>query len=40
MKIEVFEIASKEDKIFQELLEQYKTNLEVKALLDEFIHPF
>ena len=39
MKIEVFEIASKEDKIYQELLEQYKTNPEVQALLNEFIIP-
>jgi hypothetical protein len=39
VKIEVFEIASKEDKIYQELLEQYKTNPEVQALLNEFIFP-
>jgi len=39
MKIEVFEIASKEDKVYQELLEQYKTNPEVKALLHEDIIP-
>ena len=39
MKIEVFEITSKEDKIYQELLEQYKTNHELQALLDEFIIP-
>jgi hypothetical protein len=39
MKIEVFEIVSEEDKVYQELLEQYKTNAEVKALLDEFIIP-
>ena len=39
MKIEVFEIASKEDKIYQELLEQYKTNPEVQELLDEYIIP-
>jgi hypothetical protein len=37
MKIEVFEIKSKEDKIYQELLEQYKTNSELRALLNEFI---
>jgi len=39
MKIEVFEIASKEDKIYLELLEQYKTNPEVQALLNKFIIP-
>ena len=39
MKIEVFEIASKEDKVYQELLEQYKTNPEVQGLLNEFIIP-
>ena len=33
MKIEVFEIVSKEDKVYQELLEQYKTNPKVQALL-------
>ncbi|MDR1893392.1 MAG: hypothetical protein LBQ61_01710 [Spirochaetales bacterium] len=37
MKIEIFEIASKEDKIYRELLEQYKTNPEVQALLHESI---
>jgi hypothetical protein len=37
MKIEVFEIASKEDKVYQELLEQYKSNPEVQALLRESI---
>jgi len=39
MKIEVFEIASKEDKIYQELLEQYKTNPELHRLLNKFIIP-
>jgi hypothetical protein len=39
MKIEVFEIRSKEDKIYQELLEQYKTNLELRGLLNEDIIP-
>jgi hypothetical protein len=33
MKIEVFEIESKKDKVYQELLEQYETNPE----LQEFI---
>jgi hypothetical protein len=37
MKIEVFEISSKEDEVYLELLEQYKTNPEVQALLDESI---
>jgi hypothetical protein len=39
MKIEVFEITSKEDKLYRELLEQYKTNSEVQALLHEYIIP-
>ena len=39
MKIEVFEIVSKEDKTYLELLEQYKTNPEVQGLLDKFIIP-
>jgi hypothetical protein len=39
MKIEVFEIVSKEDKIYQELLEEYKTNPELKKLLDKTILP-
>jgi len=39
MKIEVFEITSKEDKIYQELLEQYKTNPELQGLLNKFIVP-
>jgi len=39
MKIEVFEITSKEDKIFQELLEQYKTNPELQGFLNKFIIP-
>jgi hypothetical protein len=37
MKIKVFEITSKEDKVYQELLEQYNTNSEVQSLLDESI---
>ena len=37
MKIEIFEITSKKDKIYLELLEQYKTNLELQALLDDSI---
>jgi hypothetical protein len=40
MKIEIYEITSEEDKVYQELLEQYKTNPELKALLDEQILPF
>ena len=39
MKIEVFEIASKEDKIYLELLEQYKINPELQGLLNKFIIP-
>lgn len=39
MKIEVFEITSKEDKVYQELLDQYKTNPEVQELLNETIIP-
>ena len=39
MKIEVFEITSKKDKVYQELLEQYKTNKELQALLHKFIVP-
>jgi hypothetical protein len=39
MKIEVFEIASKEDKVYLELLEQYKTNPAVQAALHELIVP-
>ena len=35
MKIEVFEITSEEDKVYQELLEQYKSNPEVEMLLNE-----
>ena len=35
MKIEVFKIESKEDEIYQELLEQYKTNPEVNELLNK-----
>jgi len=37
MKIEIFEISSKNDKIYLELLEQYKNNPEVKMLLDDYI---
>ena len=37
MKIEVFEILSKEDKIYLDLLEQYNNNSEVKMLMNEFI---
>ena len=37
MKIEVFEITSKEDKVYLELLEQYRTNPEVQELMDETI---
>jgi hypothetical protein len=39
MKIEVFEISSKEDKVYQELLKQYETNPEVQKLLNKFIIP-
>ena len=39
MKIEVFKIVSKEDKVYQELLDQYKTNPEVQALLCKTIIP-
>ena len=39
MKIEVFEIKSKEDKVYQELLEQYKINPELQGLLNEEIIP-
>ena len=39
MKIEVYEIMTKENEIYQELLEQYKTNLEVKELLNKTIIP-
>ena len=37
MKIEIFEIVSMEDSVYLELLEQYKTNAELKELLDIFI---
>jgi len=37
MKIEVFEIASKEDRVYLELLDQYNTNAEVQGLLNEYI---
>jgi hypothetical protein len=39
MKIKVFQIVSKEDKIYQELMEQYKTNPEIQSLLNESIIP-
>jgi hypothetical protein len=39
MKIEVFEITSEEDAVYKELLERYKTNAELKALLNDFIIP-
>ena len=37
MKIEVFEIASKEDKVYLELLEQYKNNPELQFMLHKSI---
>jgi len=37
MKIKIFEIRTKKDKVYLELLEQYKTNSEVQTLLDESI---
>ena len=37
MKIQVFEIITEEDKVYQELLEQYKTNSEVNLKLNECI---
>jgi hypothetical protein len=39
MKIEIFEITSKEDKAYMELLEQYKNNPELQTLLHESIIP-
>jgi hypothetical protein len=39
MKIEVFEIKSKKNAIYRELLEQYRTNPEVKKLLEVNIFP-
>ena len=39
MKITFFEILSKEDKIYQELMEQYEVNLEVKESLNRLIIP-
>jgi hypothetical protein len=39
MKIKVFEIVSKDDKVYQELLEQYKVNPEMKSLLNISIIP-
>ena len=38
-KIDIFKITSKEDKIYQELLEQYKTNPELQELLGKTIIP-
>lgn len=35
MKIKVFKVMAEEDKIYQELMEQYKINPEVKTLLDK-----
>jgi hypothetical protein len=40
MKIKVFEIVSKDDKIYQELLEQYKANPEMESLLNISIIPY
>ena len=40
MRIEVFEITSKKDKVYLELLEQYETNFELQALLDDSIVPY
>ena len=37
MNIKIFEIVSIEDNVYKELLEQYKTNVNLKDLLDEFI---
>ena len=37
MKIKIFEIRTKKDKVYLELLEKYKTNSEVQTLLDESI---
>jgi len=37
MKIKIFEIRTKKNKVYLELLEQYKTNPEVQTLLDESI---
>ena len=39
MKIEIFEIASKEDKVYLELLEQYKNNPELQSMLHKSIIP-
>jgi hypothetical protein len=39
MKIEVFEITSKDNKVYMELLEQYKTNSELQELLHKDIIP-
>lgn len=37
MKIKVFEIKSKKNRIYKELMEQYKVNSEIKELLHEKI---
>ena len=37
MKIDVFEVVSEEDQVYQELLEQYKNNPKVQALLNKTI---
>ena len=39
MKIEVFEVVSRKDNIYNELLEKYKINIELKELLNKFIIP-
>ena len=39
MKIEVFKIESKENEVYLELLEQYKTNHELQELLHKTIIP-
>jgi len=39
VKIKVFEIVTKEDTIYRELLSKYETNSKLKALLNQFIIP-
>jgi len=39
MRIEVIEVKTKEDKIYLELLEQYRINQEVQSLMNEDIFP-
>ena len=39
MNIEVFEIASTEDNIYQELLKQYEINAELEEMLDRYVYP-